>query len=247
MEDAYVRAEMHAVGLLAQTSESLDDALGVAQTIIEYAGTIAFAISAAMLAGRRKMNVVGVVVFSVIVAIGGGTTRDLLLGELPVYWVDNPTPLLVAAIAATATIPLFNLGTISLMRRYDLIRVFDSAGLALFTVLGTNTALDSGAGNVSAVFIGTIAGVGGGIIRDTIAEKIPAVLKSGNFYAFAALTGAALDAALLEASLAPTIASTIAVAYILAVRLLSIHFGWGPPKFEIDTDGDGKPDTSVSG
>ena len=241
---------MYVAGYLAQTSETQDtieNALGVVQTIVEYAGTIAFAISAALLAGRRKMNVVGVVLFSVLVAIGGGTIRDLLLGRLPVYWVDDPLPLLVAAIAAAATIPLFNLGTISAIQQYDLVRVFDSAGLALFTILGTNIALDSGAGTISAVFIGTISGVGGGIIRDTIAEKIPVVLASGHFYASAALTGAALNVALLETSLSPMIASTIAATYILAIRLLSIHFGWGVPKFNIDTNSDGEPDASVSG
>ena len=240
---------MQGLGLLAQTSGSptIEDALGVVQTVVEYTGTIAFAISAALLAGRRRMNVVGVVVFSVLVAIGGGTTRDVVLGELPVYWVDDPTPLVVAAITGAATIPLFKLGTISMIQRHDLIRVFDSAGLALFTVLGTNIALDAGAGTISAVFVGTIAGVGGGIIRDSLAEEIPAVLRSGHFYASVALTGASLDVALLETSLSPAVASAIAGAYILVLRLLSIKFGWGAPKFEIDTDGDGKPDTSVAG
>lgn len=240
---------MQGLGLLAQTSgsQTLEDALGVVQTIVEYAGTIAFAISAALLAGRRKMNFVGVVLFSVLVAVGGGTTRDLLLGELPVYWVDDPTPLVVAAIAGAATIPLFRIGTISLIQRYDLVRVFDSAGLALFTVLGTNIALDAGAGAISAVFVGTIAGVGGGIIRDNLAEKVPAVLRSGHFYASVALLGAALDVALLETSLSPAVASAIAALFILTIRLLSIHYGWGAPKFEIDTDGDDKPDQAVSG
>lgn len=239
---------MHGLILIAQiseTQETIEDALGIGKTILEYAGTVAFAISATLLAGRRKMNVVGVVLFSVLVAIGGGTSRDMLLGELPVYWVDRPMPLVVAAITAAVTIPLFNLGTISLIQRYYLVRVSDSAGLALFTVLGTNIALDAGAGAISAVFVGTISGVGGGLIRDMIAERIPTVLASGRLYASAALTGAALNIALLETSLWPTIGSSIAVVYILALRLLSIHFGWGAPTFEIDTDGESDP--SVAG
>lgn len=230
---------MEGIDLLAQsagTQESIEDALGVAQTIVEYIGTAAFAISAALLAGRRKMNMVGVVVFGVIVAVGGGTIRDLLLGDLPVYWITAPEPLLVAAVAAAATIPLFKLGTISAMERYDLVRIFDAAGLALFTVLGTNIALDSGAGAVSAVVVGVISGVGGGILRDTIAKRIPAVLESGHFYASAAVVGSGLNVALLETSLSPTVASTIAVVYIFAIRLLSIHFGWGVPIFAIDRD-----------
>lgn len=187
-----------AVDVLAQiggTAESIEDALGAAETVIELAGTVAFAISAALLAGHRRMNFVGVVVFGVLVAVGGGTVRDMLLGDLPVYWVDDPTPLLVAAAAAALT----------------------------------NIALDSGAGAASAVVVGVISGIGGGIIRDSIADRIPAVLASGHFYASAAVTGSALSIALLETSLRPVFASSIAVLWIFAVRVLSIHYGWGYP------------------
>ena len=225
--------------ILAQSDASqraIEDALGVVQTIVEYAGTIAFAISAALLAGRRKMNVVGVMVFGVIVATGGGTIRDVLLGRLPVYWVDDPTSLVVAAIAALVTIPLFKIGTISVMARYDVMRVADSAGLALFAVIGTNIALDSGAGAISAVVVGVLAGVGGGIIRDTLAERIPLVLSGGRLYASAAVVGCALQVALLELLNSDVVASAIAVGFIFIVRLLAIHFGWGAPTFAIDTE-----------
>jgi uncharacterized membrane protein YeiH len=228
------------VDLLAQrgeTADSIEDVIGVAQTILELAGTVAFAISAALVAGHKRMNFAGVVVFGVIVAVGGGTLRDLLLGNLPVYWVDDPAPLIVAAATAALTIPLFALGTISVIQRYGLVRVLDSAGLALFVVAGTNIALDSGAGAVSAVVVGVISGIGGGMIRDSLAEKVPQVLASGHFYASAAVTGSALNIALLETSIRPVFASTIAVLYIFTVRLLSIHYGWGIPKFRID-DGD---------
>ena len=229
--------------LLAQSGPSqqtIEDALGVVQTIVQYAGTIAFAISAALVAGRRRMNLVGVVVFGTIVALGGATFRDVLLGLLPVSWVADPEPLLVAALASAATIPLFRMGTISVMQRYYLVRVSDAAGLALFTVLGTNIALDAGAGAVSAVVVGSISGIGGGILRDTIAERIPEVLASGHFYASAAVTGSVLNVALLETPLRASIASSIAVLYIFSVRLLSIRFGWGLPTFTVRGDEPGR-------
>lgn len=220
---------------------SIDAALGIVQNILEYAGTIAFAISAALLAGRRRMNMVGVVVFAVLVSVGGGTTRDVLLGDLPVFWVTDPELLLVAAVTAALTIPLFEIGTISVMQRYDLVRVSDAAGLALFVVTGTNIALDSGAGAASAVVVGVISGVGGGIIRDSMADRIPEVLASGHFYASAAVTGSALNILLLETPMHPGIASAIAAAYIFTVRILSIRYGWGVPEFNIRNDGeDGK-------
>jgi uncharacterized membrane protein YeiH len=233
---------MLAIDILAQggdTADSIEHALGVAQTTIEVAGTVAFAISAALLAGEKRMNVVGVVVFAVLVAVGGGTLRDILLGDLPVFWVDDPALLIIAAFAAALTIPLFRIGTISVMQRYDLVRLSDSAGLAFFVVVGTNIALDSGAGAVSSVVIGVISGVGGGIIRDSLADKVPQVLASGHFYASAAVTGSALNIALLETSIRPAFASSIAIFYIFAVRIISIHSGWGVPTFRVGDDGQG--------
>ena len=225
--------------LLAQngpTQETIEDALGVVPTIVENAGTAAFAISAALLAGRRRMNIVGVVVFGVFVSVGGGTTRDILLGELPVYWVSEPLSLLVGAVAAAATIPLFETGTMSVIQRYDLVRIFDAAGLALFTVLGTNIALDSGAGAVSAVVVGVISGIGGGILRDNIAGKLPDVLSPRHLYASVAIAGSALNIALLETSLLDSIASSVAICFIFVARVLSLHHGWQLPRFTLDRD-----------
>jgi uncharacterized membrane protein YeiH len=230
------------VAQIGGTAESIEDAVGVVQTVIEIAGTVAFAISSALLAGRERMHVIGVVVFSVLVAVGGVTSRDVLLGDLPVSWVSDPAPLIVAAVTAALTIPLFHLGTISVIQRHGLVRLFDSAGLALFTVAGTNIALDAGAGAVSAVVIGVISGIGGGIIRDSIAERVPEVLASGHFYASAAMTGSALNIALLETSIPSVFASTIAVVYIFAVRILSIRYDWGAPQFKVgDEDHHGGP------
>ena len=231
------------VAQAAQLKEPIEDAIGALGSVVLYMGTIAFAISAALLAGRRRMGIVGVVVFGVIVATGGGMARDVLLGELPVFWVEDPSLLITAALAAAATIPLFNLGTIALMQRLDLVRVFDTAGLALFTIVGTNAALDVGAGAVSAVVVGLISGVGGGIIRDTIAERIPEVLSSGHSYASAAVAGATLDVALLETSMSPAIASSIAVVAIITLRLVSIHMDWRVARFSVGRGDDEDSDS----
>ncbi len=229
--------------LISDGAANALEALGAAQAVIEYLGTAAFAISAALLAGRRRMTVVGVVVFSVIVATGGGTIRDILLGDLPVYWVADPGPLLVAAVAAGVTIALVDIGSVSLLRRYNLVRLFDAAGLALFTIVGTNIALETGADALAAIVVGIITGVGGGMIRDTIAGRIPEVLASGHMYATAALTGSALNVLLLSyTDLAPTIASSTSVAAIFGLRLLAARYGWGVPQFSI-SDESAAPDT----
>jgi uncharacterized membrane protein YeiH len=185
------------VAKAAQSERSIEDAIGAVRTVLLYTGTIAFAISAALLAGRRRMGMFGVVVFGVIVANGGGTTRDVLLGDFPVFWVDDPSTLIVAALAAAATIPLFRIGAIKAMQRLDLVRLFDTVGLALFTIIGTNAALDA---------------------------------------------RAALEVALLETSMSPAIASSIAGVAIITLRLVSIHLDWRVSRFTID-DGVNRADS----
>jgi len=140
-------------------------------------------------------------------------------------------------VTAALTIPLFDLGTVSVIQRHGLVQVFDSAGLALFVVVGTNIALDTGASAASSVVVGVVSGIGGGIIRDNLADQVPQVLASGHFYASAAVAGSALNIALLETSIRPAFAAAIAASVIFAVRMLSIHYGWGLPKFKV---GDGQ-------
>lgn len=233
MNDAFLVLAQSAV-----SEQSIKDALGVLQDVMEYAGTIAFAISGALVAGRKHMDVVGVIVLGTIVAVGGGTARDLLLGNFPVFWVDNPTFVVVGALVALATIPLFKTGTIAVMQHYNLVQISDAAGVALFVVTGTNVALAAGADSLAAAVVGVIAGVGGGIIRDLMANKIPDVLTNGQFYASAAFLGAVLYVLLLQTSLSPFVSIWIPIITIFGIRLLSIIFGWGVPKFKIDKDTD---------
>lgn len=233
MNDAFLVLAQSAV-----SEQSIKDALGVLQDVMEYAGTIAFAISGALVAGRKHMDVVGVIVLGTIVAVGGGTARDLLLGDFPVFWVDNPTFVVVGALVALATIPLFKTGTIAVMQHYNLVQISDAAGMALFVVTGTNVALAAGADSLAAAVVGVIAGVGGGIIRDLMANKIPDVLTNGQFYASAAFLGAVLYVLLLQTSLSPFVSIWIPIITIFGIRLLSIIFGWGVPKFKIDKDTD---------
>lgn len=228
----------------AVSDQTIKGALGVLQDIMEYAGTIAFAISGALVAGRKHMDVVGVVVLGSIVAVGGGTLRDLLVGDFPVFWVTSPTFVVVGAVVALATIPLFKAGTIAVLQRYNLVQISDAAGMALFVVTGTNVALAAGADSLAAAIVGVIAGVGGGIIRDVLAGKIPDVLTNGQFYASAAFLGAIVYVVLLQTSLSPFVSVWVPIIVIFGIRLLSINYGWGVPKFRIDPGEDPPPSSA---
>jgi uncharacterized membrane protein YeiH len=229
---------LRALGPLAadgpETTETVESALGALQGVMEYAGTIAFAISGAFAAGRKRMDLVGVVVLGCLVAVGGGTMRDLLLGNLPVFWVRDPTFVLVGAVTALAVVPLARTRTMLFLHRFHVVQVSDAAGMALFVVTGTNVALAAGSSAVAAAIVGVVAGVGGGIIRDVLAREVPDALRNGQFYATAALAGAVVYVVLLTVDLDPTVVFWVPIVTILTVRLLSLRLGWGLPVFAMD-------------
>ncbi len=229
---------MDVFSVLAQvsdTEQTVKEALGILQTIMEYAGTIAFAISGALAAGRKRMDYVGVVILGSIVAVGGGTIRDLIVG-VTVFWIDDPTYFIVASLTALATIPLTRTGTLDQLRRFRLIQISDAAGMALFVVTGTNVALAAGANHLAAAIVGVISGVGGGILRDVLANDTPDVLIGGQFYASAAFLGAASYVLLIRAPVSTLLVFWIPIIIIFGIRSVSLYYGWGVPTFEIETD-----------
>lgn len=223
--------------------DTVDATLGVVQTVLEYLGTVAFAISGAFAAGRKHMDLVGVVVLGSAVAVGGGTMRDLLLGETPVFWVIEPTFLLVGAVTALVVVPLARTRTLDLLQRLRIIEISDAAGMALFVVIGANVAFAAGANDASAAVVGVVAGVGGGVIRDVLANDVPEVLSNAQFYATAALLGAAVYLGLLHLEVDENVAFWVPIGLIMTVRLLALYLGWGMPKFMVTTrvPGDEQP------
>jgi uncharacterized membrane protein YeiH len=225
--------------VLAQSAaEATEEVLGVLQTGLEYAGTVAFAISGALVAGRKRMDVAGVVALACIVGVGGGTIRDVLLGQTPVFWVRSPAFVLVAAITALLTIPLHRYGAIGWGERFHIIRMSDAAGMALFVVISASVAIEVGASPISAAIVGVIGGIGGGIIRDVLANQVPDVLHNGEFYATAAFIGALLYVGLLELDADPTAVFWIPILVIFGIRVVSLHRGWGVPTVALGADED---------
>lgn len=192
------------------------------QEILEYTGTVAFAITGAVAAGRKKMDVLGVVVLGCLVAVGGGTVRDLLLGR-PVFWIKDPTFVVVAAISALTVVPLARTKALDVLERYRVLAVLGSAAMALFVVIGTNIALVAGANGVAAVIVGVISGVGGGVIRDLVADQVPEVLRNGEIYASAALVGSTVYVVLVEFRASILVAFWIAIAVIFTTRMIAFN------------------------
>jgi len=189
-------------------------------------GTAVFAISGALAAGAKKLDWFGVVVLGVIVAIGGGTIRDLVLGVSPVSWVEDLTPVYVAMVAALVTIVLGGW----LVRLPTSMLVADAAGLAVFTVIGANKALALGFEPAVALVAGVLTGTFGGLIRDVLTGEIPLILRA-EIYATASLAGAALYVVLAEID--PNAAVIVIAPMILTflLRLAAVYWGWSLPTF----------------
>ncbi len=225
------------IGAEADTGDVISGVLETVQPILEYLGTIAFAITGALVAGRKRMDISGVVVLGAIVSVGGGTVRDLLI-QRPVFWVTDPAFLAVGAAAALLSVPVFRFASNEIRQVYWLVQSFDAVGLALFVVAGTNIALDAGANNVAAATIGIVSGIGGGVIRDLLANEIPEVLIGGRLYITAALVGSVVYIGLIELDVPAVLALWVPIVLIVALRFVSLRFGIGVPTIEIDPNHD---------
>ncbi|MGY2262566.1 trimeric intracellular cation channel family protein [Pseudomonas sp. SDO55104_S430] len=194
--------------------------------VADLVGTAVFAIEGAISAMRSGLDLLGVMVIAFIVALGGGVTRDLLIGATPPNAVANwRYPALAFLMGGLAFI--FHEQVLGWSG--STLIVLDAAGLALFAVAGAQKALNHGISPFVSMLMGTITGVGGGVIRDIVLARIPVVLQV-DLYASSAFVGAAVLIIGRRCGVPPVAAALLAGAACLALRLLSVHFGWQLPK-----------------
>ncbi len=222
--------------VLAQesTAELITGVLAAIQPTLEYLGTIAFAVSGVFAAARSRMDIGGAVVLGAIVAVGGGTIRDMALGRAA-FWVTDPSFLAVGIAAAIVmSIPVFRRSQLPGPRAYWVIETFDAVGLALFVVAGTNIAIDAGASYIAAAVLGILSGIGGGVIRDLLASRVPTVLADGRLYMTAALAGALVYIGLLQLPVSPVLVLWIPIVVILGIRMASLRYNLTLPQFDME-------------
>lgn len=199
--------------------------------VIFVVAVTAEAMTAALAAGRRRMDWFGVCVLAVVTALGGGTMRDVLLGHYPLSWVADPNLLLIAAGAA--------LFTIAGARFMETLRwpflVLDALGLVVFTIIGCNVAIEMGQHPIIVIVSGMITGIAGGILRDVLCNDIPLVF-SAELYATVSIVTGALYYWGIVAGLPPDVVTIAAIAIGFTLRILAIVFHWGMPKFVYDKE-----------
>ncbi|MWV12778.1 trimeric intracellular cation channel family protein [Pseudomonas sp. R-28-1W-6] len=192
-------------------------------------GVLVFAISGALMAGRKSMDLFGVLVIAIITALGGGTLRDLILDNHPVSWIRNDTYILVASLAAIGTVLWVRL-TRPIHERGLLLA--DAFGLAVFTVIGTEVALQHNMPYSTAVIMGVMTGVAGGVMRDVICNEIPLIFQK-EIYATACILGSLVFITLRGLDTPHWLDTGVAMLSVLAVRLAAIHWHLGLPRFHL--------------
>jgi uncharacterized membrane protein YeiH len=191
--------------------------------LLDLLGVAVFAVTGALVASRKQMDIVGFAFLAVVTGVGGGTVRDLVLGQAPVFWVREPIYLLVCVGCAIA---VFLSAHMPRSRLVWLIWL-DAVGMALFAVLGAEKALAHGP--IVAVTMGVVTAVMGGMIRDILGGESPVILRQ-EIYATAALLGAVVF--LLALLVLPRDAAVVCgVVAGFALRGLALRKGWSLPVY----------------
>lgn len=198
------------------------------QYYFEIIGTVVFAISGALAAGEKSgQDWFGVTFVGFITAIGGGSLRDMLLGSYPLVWINDVNFIY----AIFAGIVLMRVFYTSLQRYRRTLSLFDTMGIALFTILGTEKALDLGVHPVVAAIMGMFSAVMGGVIRDTLTNSTPVIFRK-EIYATACLAGAVLFLILNHFEIHRTASFIISGGLIIMIRILAVYNRWSIPKFK---------------
>ncbi|MFZ2290271.1 MAG: trimeric intracellular cation channel family protein [Halopseudomonas yangmingensis] len=192
-------------------------------------GVAVFAITGALMAGRKSMDLFGVLVIALITALGGGTLRDAILDRNPVSWIGNDLYILVATLAALGTVlwvrftrPIHETGLL----------VADALGLAVFSVMGTQIAMQYEVPISAAVIMGVMTGVAGGVMRDIICNEIPLIFQQ-EIYATACIAGSLTWIGLSQLHTPSDLDVLVAMAVVLVIRLAAIRWKLALPRFHL--------------
>jgi uncharacterized membrane protein YeiH len=193
----------------------------------DLAGTFLFGLEGALVAIRAHLDLLGITVIAMFVAMGGGIIRDVLLGDTPPAALRDQRYPLLAILAALAAVTLYeSLSNVPVL----VFTVLDAAGLSLFAVSGTQKAVEFGARAVTAAMLGTLTACGGGAARDVALNRIPVILHS-DFYATAALAGSVVVIGALRAGASPRIAALAGGLLCFTLRMVGALENWQLPHF----------------
>ncbi|MEM1252680.1 MAG: trimeric intracellular cation channel family protein [Cyanobacteria bacterium P01_H01_bin.21] len=197
--------------------------------VLQLLGVAVSAVSGALAAGRKHLDLLGVIVVGVVNAVGGGTLRDVLLDRHPVFWIERPTYLYVTLGSTLLTVVHAKF----FKPPYRALLVADAFGLALFSISGAQIAEQVELSNLLIVVMGTMTGTAGGLLRDVLLADIPVIFTRSRIYATAAIVGITAYLLLQAIGLLQTWAALISMTIIVSLRLAAIIWGLMLPIFSL--------------
>ncbi|MCW3473981.1 trimeric intracellular cation channel family protein [Limobrevibacterium gyesilva] len=207
--------------------------------VLDLVGTFVFAISGAVAAVNRRLDIFGILVLSFVAGNFGGITRDLLIGAVPPAALADGQYLLVSALAGLIT--FFWYAGVDRLRSPVLL--FDAAGLSLFAAAGAQKAIEFGLNPVAAALLGMLTGIGGGLTRDVLLAEIPQVLRS-DLYAVAALAGASVVVIGDALDLSYGVSAPAGAVLCFGLRFMAIRYGWHLPAAHLSAQRRAETDSS---
>jgi uncharacterized membrane protein YeiH len=207
--------------------------LNTISQVLDWFGICVFALSGALVASRKQMDIVGFALLGCVTGIGGGTVRDVLLGSLPVFWIQKPAYLITCVVVSCVAFFIAHLAH----SRLRFLLWCDAIGLALFSVTGNQVALAGGAGNTIAIAMGVVTATFGGVIRDILGGEIPIILRR-EIYVTAAFLGASIF--VFSQALGVNTDTSLVAGFLAAIALRSaaIKFDLSLPVFSTSTSND---------
>lgn len=191
---------------------------------IDIAGTVAFSIAGAFAAMEKKLDVFGIFIIAFVTAFGGGTLRDVLIGEVPVRWMLDIGPAIIVLLSTLAAI----LFTKTKKNFHKILLLFDSIGLGFFTVLGIQSGTALGFHPAVCIALGTITACFGGVIRDILLNNIPLIFQK-EIYATTCIFGGVIYFILQKMQTPAIPLETICILSIVLLRILAVKFNWKLP------------------
>ena len=199
--------------------------------ILDLLGTTAFAISGALAAMNRKLDLFGIFIIAFVTAIGGGTIRDVLIGNTPVTWMENTIYIYLIGVVSMVAI-LFREKLNHLKKSLFL---FDTIGLGVFTITGVEIGIQAGLSPIVSIALGAMTGTFGGVVRDILCNEIPVIFRK-EIYATASLVGGLAFVLLYELGVPQDVIYVVTSLTIIVIRLLVVKYKISLPSFYLSTE-----------
>lgn len=200
--------------------------------ILDLLGTMAFAISGALAAMNRKLDLFGIFIIAFVTAVGGGTVRDVLIGNTPVMWMENTLYIYLIGVVSILAIIFRN----KIYYLKTSLFLFDTIGLGVFTITGVEAGLQNNLDPILCIALGAMTGTFGGVIRDILCNEIPVIFRR-EIYATASITGGLAFILLLSVGLNQDIIYIVTSLIVISIRLVVVKYKISLPTYNLtDTD-----------